>query len=131
MKKHFVTFYSPGTFVSESTTKEVDSWDTEQAMKLVSNIKERHGATPYAFIFTTKSREENDLDSKETARSCVYHLGGKIETVEEIELRNDPKEAILLSNMQMNGMSRVVVNTNSWRFVSPLGDTDVVLDFKL
>lgn len=27
MRKHQVTFYSPGTFVSESSTQPIESWD--------------------------------------------------------------------------------------------------------
>lgn len=27
MEAHFVTFFSPGTFVAEDTTKPIDSWN--------------------------------------------------------------------------------------------------------
>ena len=35
MKKHFVTFLSPGTFVSETTTKPIASWSVEKAKAMV------------------------------------------------------------------------------------------------
>ena len=54
MQKHYVTFISPGTFVSESTTKEVDSWDVKTAFEMSKTISERYNATPYAFSFFTK-----------------------------------------------------------------------------
>lgn len=130
MKKHFVTFYSPGTFTSETTTKPIDSWDVNQAMEMAHGITERYGATPYAFRFTTRSRGDADLDSKKSAESPLYHLGGKVETLAEVEARNDPKEDILRSNMRCNGYDRIVVNDNSWRSVQPLGKTDVILDWK-
>ena len=69
MKKHFVTFFSPGTFVSETTEKEIDSWDVEKAKELARSIKERHGATPYGFRFITRSRNDDELDSKVSDRS--------------------------------------------------------------
>lgn len=130
MKKHFVTFYSPGTFVSEETTKEIASWDVQAAMKMAHSITERHAATPYGFRFSTRSRGDGDLDSKVTERSPLYWLGGKVETLEEVEARNDPKEEILRSNMRGNGYKKIVVNDNSWRFTAPLNDGDVVLDWK-
>jgi hypothetical protein len=126
---HFVTFYSPGTFFAESTTKPIQSWDVAAAVKMAHDIKERYGATPYGFQFSTRARDDDQLDSKERARSPFYYLGGRIETIEEIEKRADPKEGILLSNMKTNGWSRVFVNNNSWRWTQPLNDTDVVLEF--
>lgn len=130
MEKHFVTFYSPGTLVSETSERPIESWDVDAAMQMAHDITERYNATPYAFRFSTRSRGTDDLDSKVTASSPLYYLGGKIETLAEVEARNDPKEEILRSNMRGNGYSRIIVNDNSWRFTGALKDDDVVLDFK-
>jgi hypothetical protein len=129
MEKHFVTFYSPGTFVAEDTTKPVDGWDVGAAVAMAREIIERYNATPYGFRFTTRTRGEDDLDSKVSAKSPMYYLGGKIETLAEVEARNDPEERILLTNMKSNGYARIVVNTNSWKWTQPLKDDDIVLDF--
>lgn len=128
MEKHFVEFLSPGTFVAESTTKPIDSWDVETAVLMAADIKERYGATPYGFRFLTKSRGPDDLDSKVTAKSPgTYYLGGKIETLEQVKARNDPKDRILIANMEGNGYDRIVTNDNSWSWTRPLGKDDVVL----
>lgn len=130
MKANFVTFLSPGTFVHETSTKPIEKWDVEQAKAMAKDIVGRHGATPFAFYFTTRSRKKTDLDSKQTARSCTYYLGGKVETLEEVEARNLPDERILRSNMECNGYARIIVNTNSWKVTQPLRDDDVVLDWE-
>ena len=83
-----------------------------------------------AVVFTTRSRGEKDLNSKVSKRSPLYWLGGKIETLEEVEARNDPKEGILRSNMRVNGYKKIIVNDNSWRFTAPFNDGDVLLDWK-
>ena len=129
MQKHFVTFYSPGTFVSEETTREIESWDVDAAVAMAHGITERYDATPYGFRFTTRTRGDADFDSKESARSCLYWLGGKVETLAEVEARNDPKEETLRWNMRHNNYPKIVVNTNSWKFTAPLNEGDVVLDF--
>lgn len=130
MAKHFVTFYSPGTFVSETRENPIDTWDVETAQTMAHEVVERYSATPYAFRFSTRSRGPDDLDSRVTAQSCLYHLGGRVETRAEVEARNDPKESVLRSNMRMNEIERVVVNDNSWRSIHELGKDDVVLDWK-
>src|SRR5712664_3128863 len=111
IKKHFVRFFSPGTFVAETSDKPVNSWDVDAAVSMACDISERYGARPYGFKFVTRGREDDDLDSKETATSPIYFLGGKIETLAEVEARNDPSERILLSNMRNNGYDRIVINT--------------------
>lgn len=130
IEQHFVEFYSPGTFISEVTEKPIKSWDVKLAMKMAHGIVERYGATPFGFRFTTRARGPKDLNSKQVAQSCLYHLGGRIETLAEVEARNDPKENILRSNMRNNGYDKIVVNDNSWRSVHALSEGDVVLDFK-
>jgi len=129
MKSEFVTFLSPGTFFHERTTKPIESWDVEKAKDMAREIKERHGATPFAFCFTTRAPADDELDSKETAKSCTYYLGGTIETLADVEARNDPKEEILRSNMRCNGWDRIITNTNSWKVTQPLNADDVVLDW--
>lgn len=41
VQKSFVMFYSPGTFVSETSEKAIDFWDVEKAV----NGKGNHGAS--------------------------------------------------------------------------------------
>lgn len=130
MQQHFVTFFSPGTFVAETSEVPISAWDPEIAKKIARGIKERHGATPYGFRFTTRSRKESDLDSQVSARSPMYFLGGKVETLEEVEARATKEDQILLSNMRGNGHKRIVTNNNSWRWTQPLEESDVVLEFE-
>lgn len=129
MQQHFVQFYSPGTFVAEVTERPIDSWDVEQAKGMVPSIKERYGATPYGFRFVTRSREEHELDSQVSERSPMYYLGGKVETLADVEARATAEDSILLANMRCNGIDRIVTNDNSWRATLPLNAGDVVLDW--
>ena len=127
MKQHFVTFYSPGSFVNEETTKPIDKWDINQAKEMALTIIERYNATPFAFEFSTRQRKKKDLDSKEIERSPRYWLGGKIETLAEVEARATEKDTILVSNMRNNGYKKVITNNNSWKYTAPFKDDDIVL----
>lgn len=130
MEKHFVTFFSPGTFVAEETTREIASWDVNAAIEMSKGIVERYDARPYAFRFTTRARGEQDFDSKETARSGLYYLSGRILTVEDVEAQNDPANETLLANMRGNGWRQVVQTDTPWRWTQPLRDGDTVLEIK-
>lgn len=130
-QQHYVTFYSPGTFFAETTAKPIKKWDVDEAVEMAHAISERYGARPYGFRFSTRGRDDDELDSRELRTSHLYYLGGRIETIAEIEARNDPDDRILLSNMRCNEWDRIVVNDNSWRWSQPLGKDDVVLDVKL
>lgn len=127
MEAHFVTFYSPGTFVAETTGKPIPSWDVDLAVAMSADIQERHAARPYGFRFTTRARGDVDLDSKVIATSPMHYLGGKVETLAEVEARNDPKEEILRSNMRCNGWDRIWKSTQGWQWTQPLKADDVVI----
>ena len=131
MQRHYVEFLSPGTFVAEMTSRPIAAWDVGAAKAMAAEIVERHSARPYGFRFTTRARGDADMDSRQIAQSGVYYLGGVIETLAQVEARNDPKEEILRSNMRINGWDRIVTNTNSWKWTQPLRDGDVVLDFTM
>jgi len=128
MKKHFVTFLSPGTFLSEETEKPISEWNVKEAVSMSKTITERHSAKPYGFYFSTRERKDDELDSRVTAKSKgVYYLGGKVLDADGVK-REIPNCEILLNNMKNNKWPLVVVNDNSWRTIQPLRDGDVVLD---
>lgn len=125
MRQHFVTFYSPGTFVAEETTRPIAAWDVEAAQAMSSSVSERHGARPYGFRFTTRERGEADLDSHVTAKSPMYFLPHcVVRTVADLDPQRD---SILISNMEGNGWPRVVQTTEGWSWTVPLAEKDVVL----
>lgn len=137
IEKHQVTFYSPGTFVSESSTYDIESWDTVKAVELSEKVVERYGAKPYGFVFETlltfPNIKSDDGDSfkvqpkvKET--SGIHFLGGKLETYDDVVKRNDSKESILRDNMRYNDSWIVCINTNSYRSTIPFGEKDCVVD---
>jgi len=128
MKKHFVSFFSPGTFVAEQTTKPIDSWDVDRAIEMSKKIKERYGALPYGFSFSTRERNDDELDSHEIKRSNFFFLGGEIWTLKDLKKKNNPKDKTLIRNMEGNDWDKVVINNNSWSWTQPLEKDDVVLE---
>ena len=129
MTKHFVEFLSPGTFVSESTRKEIDSWDVDKAQAMARDIVERHAAKPYGFRFLSRTRAGDELDSKVSAMSGIYYLGGRLRTREEVIADNLPNEETLRCNMQSNNVERVIENNNSWKFTTEFTERDTLLDW--
>jgi hypothetical protein len=130
MKRHFVSFFSPGTFVEEQTTMPIDSWDVDKAMAMARTIVERYNATPFAFEFSTRQRGAKQLDSHVVATSHRYYLGGEVLTLAQVKERPDLANNTLIHNMEVNQIGKIIVNDNSWRWVAPLMDGDVVLDFQ-
>jgi len=129
MEQHFVSFFSPGTFVNEVDQLPIESWDVPMATEMARSVVQRHGATPYAFQFTTRSRTGDELDSSVVGKSGMYFLGGNVRTLRELILEDDPANSILISNMECNGWARVIERNNSLRLTMPLNAGDVVLKF--
>ncbi len=127
IKKHFVNFMSPGTFVAEQTTLEINDWNIDKAVKISKDITERYGAKPYGFYFTTKGGKDDELDSKTIEKSGMYYLNGEVKTLEEIKAENNPDNRILISNMECNKWDRVVTTCSPYKWTQPLEKNDVVL----
>src|SRR5215469_2666745 len=132
MTKHFVTFYGPGTFFDESETREIASWNVKLAQVMAKGVKLRYGARPFGFQFSTRTRSEQDFDSRQSKQSPMYYLNGIVETLDDVKRRNSPDEKILRSNMKGNGWHRIVRNdpkskVKNWAWCKPLNDDDVVL----
>lgn len=132
-----VTFFSPGTFFAESTTKEIASRDTRLAARMARDITERHGARPYGFSFATRITGDPQPDgrggflkapSDDVDVTGLYFLGGELVTYDEVCKRHDPSEDILRSNMRGNGYWIVCVNRNGYRSTQPFEPTSVLLD---
>jgi len=126
--RHFVTFFTPGTLVVESSTKQIDSWDIAAAV-LALGIKDRYAAVPFGFQFTTRERGPEDLDSLVVATSPLYYLGGTVETLDQLEARATEKDRTLIANMRNNQYDRIITNDNSYRWTQPLWADDVVLQW--
>jgi hypothetical protein len=126
VKKRFVTFFSPGTMVAESTTKCVASWDIDKAVAMMADVKERHGARPYGFQFYTMRRGLRDFEPKEIDRSPFYYVNCKVQTLEDIEAEG-PASATLAQNMKTNKWERVVTTTEGYKWTQPIRENDVVL----
>mgnify|MGYP000844985273 CR=1 FL=1 len=127
MIKKYVVFLSPGTFVAEKTTLEVKSWNIEEAKEKAKTIKERYNATPYGFYFINKKQDKPFGKIKVIKQSNMYYLGGIIKTLEEIKKENNPKNNILISNMENNKFDRIIINNNSWEWTQPFNEGDIVL----
>lgn len=136
-RKHYVTFLSPGTFFNEESDRPIAEWDPRAAVALADTIVERYGATPYAFMFSTRLEAEPIPDgeggtlgvaSKTVTTSGRYYLGGKLLTVDEIAARAAPDESILLSNMKCNDWPIVVEIARKYRTIQPFEENAVIVD---
>jgi hypothetical protein len=135
MRKHFVEFFSPGTFVPEQTRKPIDAWNPVVAVELANGITERYGAKPYGFKFVTVLTADPvpdgeggqlTVEPKEVARSGTHFLGGRLLTFDEIPDAEEFKT--LRFNMGCNDMPIVIENSNSWKFTGAFHEKDCIVD---
>ena len=127
VKKHFVEFYSPGSFFAETDMREIDSWDIDKAKELAKEIIQRYGAKPYAFKFITRGRTDDELDSKVIEESGYYFINGIVKTLEEIKAENNPNNKILISNMECNKWDKVVITYSPYKWTQPFRKNDSVV----
>lgn len=128
---HFVTFFSPGTFVSEYTTKPIKSRNTKLAAQMAREIKERHGATPYGFRFETRIKfiaARITAESPSVKTSKMFYLGGCVRSSAKVLAGKHPTEKILRENVKSNKYPAIIVNRNSYEIACPFLKGDVLLD---
>jgi hypothetical protein len=108
MKQHYVTFLSPGSFFPEESTRKVDGWypDLERQSLLADGA--------FAFYFTTRERADDELDSRQTAKSGRYYLGGEVFHLSS--LPQDAAHRTLRSNIeQFEGQNAIKCRTGNWQ----------------
>jgi hypothetical protein len=136
-RRHFITFYSPGTLFSETTSKPIDDWDTRKAVAMAADITERHGSTPYGFRFETRACAPDTDDGaggtihgaqKVMGASPMHFINGQVETLAQVKARNTGGEDILISNMEGNGWDRVITTRNGYKSTQPFTDGAVNVD---
>ncbi|MFA5377510.1 MAG: hypothetical protein WC455_17295 [Dehalococcoidia bacterium] len=100
--KRFVTFWTPGIIVAESTVKEVGSLDPN-LVKWPENA--------YAFQF---SEREDVVDGEKKYRGTekdvgplYYHPDSRVETLAQVK-KNPRATATLISNMECNGYKKII-----------------------
>lgn len=118
MTKHYVEFYYPGSFVSETSTEEIES--------RTANFE----IPKYCFGFMFFDQEETLLDGEtlygNRKNKSNFFYFGKAYTLAEVK-KTFPDARILISNMKGNGWDSVV-KTRRGNF-QPLEKEDVVLTF--
>lgn len=133
--KHFVIFASPGSFVSETSERPIESWDTKLAVGIAETIKERYGATPYGFQFETRLVAQDIPDGyggtmqvqpKTVKKSGMYYFG-KLETLDEIKAKRDPRNKILISNMECNDWPIMAMTTRGYSHASIFSEADFLV----
>jgi hypothetical protein len=136
-RQHFVEFISPGTFFNETSVRPIETQDIAKAVAMSREIHERYDARPYAFQFFTsivsdpiKDDEGGELQvqSREITRSGRHYIGGEVVTYDDVKARNDPKNRILLSNMEGNGWWAMIENKTGWLVTQPFEPIDVLVD---
>lgn len=130
MRAHFVSFFGSDLGPTAGTWGEsnhpIKSWDVNTAMAMARVVAERRGIVPRAFMFTTKARNANQLDSRVVKRSGYYFLGGELLTLNDVK-HEMPEEGMLISNMRRRAIKRVVVSNISCGLVEEFRDGDVLL----
>jgi hypothetical protein len=135
-KKHYVTFYSPGSFCDEMREVEIHGWSPPLAVELSRKVVERYGSRPYGFSFCTKIVSDKipdgfggelSVEPKTVEKSGMYYVNGKMKTIEDVKAENDPGNRILIANMESNGWSCVVETNNGFKHTSVFNNGDQIV----
>lgn len=131
-KYYLVTYFSPGTFFAESSSKEFAEIDLKKIATAAKKVKERHGATPWGFEIV-EMRRPVEKGEFEVVPKTVRQIGGRYHLTGELKRYDDIPETekthILRSNMWGNDWPIIVENRNSWLSTQPFEQEDVIVDW--
>lgn len=139
IERHYVIFYSPGTFFTEMTGKSIEKWDVKTAVEMAKTVLERYNAKPYAFRFETfeeyetiiKNEVSFEAKPKKISMSGLYFLTGIVRSYDDVLTKKDLQEQILLSNMETReGMAYVIENRNSFLSTLPYEEDSKIVDWE-
>jgi len=136
MRKHYVDFLSPGTFVSEESSAPIEDWDTHKAAQMATHILERYGARPYAFRFRTMLTRDPlpdgegglfQVQPKEVAKSGLHFICGEVIRYDDIP-DDDKARRILKANMRNTDCALAVETRNGYRHTAYYSSADCIVD---
>lgn len=123
VRKTYVEFLYPGSFMSESSMREVKTRD-------VLKVEVPKNAFCFSFFDILSVIVEADgrkvqLTSERVNVSPKHYYGGKLYTVAELKCAF-PSERILIRNIEGNGYKKAIkCRTGNWQ---PLKETDVFIE---
>jgi hypothetical protein len=137
--KHRVTYYCPGTFVDETETREVASWDVRAATMVALTVDARYGARPYAFRFTTldapapimRGGRAFKADPVQVAESPMHFLGARLLALSDLHRladEDDGRYGVIYKNAEHFGWAGVAETCTPFLHFAPFKDGDVNLD---
>lgn len=122
---NFIEFYIPAIYVpglieTRKIKKIITSWNIKKARKIYFRLMGENGVRPYAFRFISKGLGG--------MRYSGYHyIDGTVETLEKIKAKNDPKNKILIENMECNKWEKVITLYTPYKWTVPFDKNDVVV----
>lgn len=135
-KYYLVTYYSPGSFVSETSSARFKNFNLASFVKRAKSISERHGSKPYGF--TVEEKEEPvsmpvvegfkvEVEPNTLSSSGTYYITGNLIFYDDI--KNNKEKAILASNLYNNSLGIGIENCNSWKFTGDFERNDFIVDW--
>ena len=122
-----VTFYTPGSFMPNESTKEVPGLDTEQIAAMAPK-------NAYSFIVQEFSEKTTTVDGEDFSKKEAvgepqrFYLGGDLYTVDELKEKfaGDHSKETLIANFEGNDWPKAILcRTGNWQ---PFYDDDVLLE---
>jgi hypothetical protein len=133
-KYYTVSFFSPGTFFSETSHKDFQELDLKKICAVAKTMKERHNASPYGFVWEYRELP-TDLPQiegykLEVTPKVIEKSTGIIYITGEIIYSKDlisERDRILKFNLERNYDGVGVINKNSYIFHAGFNEGDMII----